>query len=453
MNAIAVLFLFATSITLLSVRRRYAPLPLVVGACYMTLGQGIAIGPFHFTVLRMLVLVGFIRVLTRHERLVGGLLVLDKLILAWGAWLIFTGFFHTPVSDALVFRLGIAYNTLGFYFLMRIFCQDADDLVQLIKTTAFILIPVAIEMCNEKITGRNLFSLLGGVPEAVMIRDGKLRAQGPFSHPILAGTVGALCIPLMVGIWKKHTLAAVTGLVACLGIVLASKSSGPIMSTAFGVFALCMWRWRRFTRLFRIAAVVGYIVTDLIMKDPAYFLMARIDLTGSSTGWHRSQLIRSSIQHLDEWWFTGTDVTRHWMATGVSWSTKHTDITNHYLLYGVWSGLPLMLLFIILLWVSFKYVGDALRRMQTAPRRDRFLIWALGAGLFSHTATCMSVAYFDQSVMFLFLNIAAIGSLRSTALDQFGELVAPPAQCVETQAGSYPADASGSYTALFPHER
>ena len=85
MNGFAILFLMLNAAALLGVSRRWAPLPLLVGACYMTLGQGIQVGPFHFPVIRLLLLAGFVRVLVRRERLAGGLNSLDWVILAWGA--------------------------------------------------------------------------------------------------------------------------------------------------------------------------------------------------------------------------------------------------------------------------------------------------------------------------------------------------------------------------------
>ena len=156
----------------------------------MTGAQSLDLGPFHFTVMRLLLLLCFIRSLARNERLPGGINGLDLTLLMWGAWLLCSSLFHQPFSEALVFRLGAVYNTLGFYFLIRIFCRNAEDMIQLIKLTAFLLVPVALEMINEKLTGRNLFAILGGVPEDVMVRDGQFRAQGPFGHPLLAGTVG-----------------------------------------------------------------------------------------------------------------------------------------------------------------------------------------------------------------------------------------------------------------------
>ena len=47
----------------------------------MTLGQGIEIGPFNFTVIRILLAVGFTRIILRGERLRGGLNGLDKLMI------------------------------------------------------------------------------------------------------------------------------------------------------------------------------------------------------------------------------------------------------------------------------------------------------------------------------------------------------------------------------------
>ena len=319
MNAIAFAFLLVNAVALFALPRRWAALPLLAGACYMTAAQSINIGPLNFTVLRLLLLIGAVRAVVRQERIPGGIIGLDKIVLAWGAVLLWSSFFHAPFKDALVFRLGAVYNVLGFYFLVRIFCRDIEDAKQLIKITAFILVPVALEMINEKLTGRNLFAVFGGVPEAVQVRDGKLRAQGPFGHAILAGSVGAMCIPLMIGIWRQHARAAKIGILACLAIVIASKSSGPLMSTAVGVFALALWRWRHLTRQMQIAAVIGYIVIDLIASRPAYYaILNRIDLTGSSTGWHRAELIKQAFAHFGDWWFAGTDYTRNWMPYGVS---------------------------------------------------------------------------------------------------------------------------------------
>jgi len=447
MNGLAIIFLLVNAGALLSLPRRWALLPLLMGACYMTSAQSLDVGPFHFTVLRLLLLLGVIRVVVRHERAAGGLNGLDRLLLVWGAWQVCSSAFHQPFGEALVFRLGVAYNVLGIYFLVRVFCHSAEDMIQVIKLTAILLVPVALEMVAEKFSGRNLFAIFGGVPEEVEMRDGKLRAQGPFGHAILAGTVGATCVPLMIGIWRQHKGPALVGVMACLAMVVASKSSGPLMSLAFGVFALTLWQWRHLTREMRVGAVIGYVLLDIIMKDPAYFVLARIDLTGSSTGWHRAQLMRSAFEHLSEWWFAGTDYTVHWMDQALPGTPNHCDITNHYLAYGVQGGLPLMILFIGALWVGFHYVGEVLRLRARAPWAERFFVWSLGAALLSHAATCISVSYFEQSVMFLYLNLALIGSLHATAPVLAREKAASP-----SGSGTHPGDGQPSQIFDLPLE-
>ncbi len=413
MNSYSIAFILVNAAVLFLLPRRWAPLPLLVGACYMTLGQGVQIGPFSFTVIRMLIAVGLVRLIIRGERRAGGMNSMDWLMLVWAGWALVSSVFHKDPSEALVFRLGLAYNTCGIYFLLRIFCQSLDDVVRLCRVMVILLIPLAVEMLYEKLTVHNLFSALGGIAESPAIREGRIRAQGPFAHSILAGTIGAVSLPLIIGIWHQHRKTAIAGIVACLVMVVASASSGPIMSAIAAIGALWMWRYRYQMRLVRWLAVFGYLTLDLVMKAPAYFLIARIDLTGGSTGWHRARLIESAFQHLHEWWLAGTDYTRHWMPTGVSWSQDYTDITNHYLHMGVIGGLPLMLLFIAILVKGFSFVGQTLRNTVDLPPQSRFMVWALGASLFAHAATFISVSYFDQSFVFLYLTLAVIGSAWS----------------------------------------
>ena len=406
------LFLLAASAALLALPRPWAPLPLLTGACYMTLGQGIEIGPFNFHLIRLLLLVGFIRVVLRREWPVGGLAGMDWLVIIWAAWALVASLFHANLAMTLINHLGMVYNTLGLYFLIRCFCRNQEDVVGLIKMAACLLVPVGMAMLTEQLTHLNLFAVFGGVPPEPSVRNQRLRAQGPFAHAILAGTVGAVCAPLMIGIWRRHLNLARAGLLACLMIVLASASSGPLMSLIFGAAALAAWRWRRFTRRFQIIAVVGYVLLDIVMKAPAYYLIARVDIVGGSTGWHRAYLMQAGLEHLSEWWLVGTDYTRHWMPYGVPWSEDHSDITNHYLAQGIRGGLPLMLLFILTLWTGFRYVGQVLQLHKEAPVQTQFLMWALGASLFAHAATCFAVAYFDQSFLFLYSVLAMVTSVR-----------------------------------------
>jgi len=274
------------------------------------------------------------------------------------------------------------------------------------------LVPVAAAMVLEHVLGRNLFGVFGGVPEGVYVRDGSIRSQGPFQHPILAGTVGAVCFPLMWGIWRRYPLSAVLGMAACITMTLASSSSGPLMSLVFGLAAVAMWRLRAWMPLVRWGAVATYVGLTFVMTRPPYYLISKIDLTGSSTGWHRSRLIESTIEHFSEWWMVGTDRTVHWMGLS-NWSEQHADITNYYIGFGVVGGFLAMLLVIAIIVNAFRWVGVVVTRNESASRSDAFMVWCFGAGLFAHAVTGLSVSYFDQSMIFIWLNIAVISSMYS----------------------------------------
>ena len=273
--------------------------------------------------------------------------------------------------------------------------------------------PVALEMVYEEFSGKNLFSsLFGGNTVDVVVRDGELRARGPFRHAILAGTVGAGLVPLMIALWRRNPKAAATGLTACLTMVIACSSSGPILSVAAGIMAMCLWWFRSWMSLLRWSIPIGYLALELVMKQPAYFIIGKLSI-GSSTGWHRSKLIDAAVKHFDEWWAVGTDFTRAWMPTGLPGKSQHTDITNYFLGFGVKGGILAVLLFIAIIWVAFKWVGNILDARPDLEDRDRFMIWCMGASLFSHVATSISVAYYDQSYVFFWFSIASIASLAA----------------------------------------
>ncbi|GIX49822.1 MAG: hypothetical protein KatS3mg132_016 [Limisphaera sp.] len=413
MTPLALLFLLVAVAAIWTLPRQWAPIPLLAAACYMTLGQGVEVAGLNFPIIRLVLLAGVLRVLVRHERLAGGWVGMDRLFLVWSAWAVAASFFHERPGATLEFHLGMIYNALCTYFLMRCFCQDEEDLYRLVRISAWLLVPVAAEMAFEQIARFNLFSVFGAVDPEPAIRNGRIRSQGPFAHAILAGTVGAVCIPMLVGLYRRHPKTARAGLIACALMVLTSASSGPLMSVLFSLFALFLWRWRHLTRQMQIAAVIGYLLLELVMKAPAYYLIARIDLTGSSSSYHRAALIEAAIEHLDEWWWAGTDYTRHWLPYGVPWSEDHVDITNHYIAQGVKGGLPLMLLFMALMWCGFRYVGQAAHAWRSVDTEREFFAWAVGAGLFAHAASCVSVAYFDQSILFLYLTLALTATIKA----------------------------------------
>lgn len=410
MNIFGIAFTFVISVLLLRMPRDWASLPLLLVTAYITRTQQLEIGPLHFPAMRVLIAVGVLRAAMHRERISGGLNMLDRAVALWALWDILTIAFHQ--SDVVVFRLGFLCDAVGVYYLFRVFIRGIEDVRTVFEMVCILLVPLAATMLVEKLNGINPLSWIEFGPAEVATTNGHFRAQGAFAHPILAGTVGAVCLPMAISFWRENRNLALVGIVATLAIVFASGSSGPIMTTFATIATLALWVIRSQMQAIRWLAVVMIIALSFVMNDPVYFLMARIDITGGSTGYFRAQLIQSAIDHLSEWWFAGTDYTRHWMQTGITANPNHTDMTNYYLQMGVWGGLPLMLLFVWILCVAFNRAGKALRASQGASLDQQFRIWALGSILFGHAVAFWSISYFDQTIVFLFLVLACIGSLR-----------------------------------------
>lgn len=401
--------------------RRYALLPLFISGCYMTLGQVLLIGPLHFSIFRIILFFGWVRILFKNELASIKLNSIDRVLILWVVvsslvYILSRGM----TSEVIIGRLGESYNIIGIYFLTRALIWDFDDIVHAFKMLAVIIIPLAIFFILELRTGRNLFSVFGGVPDFTGIRDGRLRCQGPFRHPILAGTFGATVMPLFVGLWAyspRSRLLAASAIIASTIIVIASASSGPLLAYGAGVVGLICWAFRSKMRAIRWGIVVLLLALHAIMKAPVWFLIDRMSgILGMGSGWYRSALIDAAIRHFNEWWLMGTTYTRNWMPTGLANYPDMADITNQFISEGVNGGLITMILFIWLIVECFKSTGNAAHDEVTFSHSERFMTWSIGCALLGHVASLFSVTYFDQITIFWFLVIATAATLAELPL-------------------------------------
>jgi hypothetical protein len=401
----------ALAVAQIAVPRRLAFLPLLIAAYHFPNMSILGMGAFHFSITRLLIVVGLIRAVFSGNLVWSRRNPLDLIVAVWAGIAIISSLAHESEElNPWVFRMGLVFNVAGTYLCARAYIRDLEAFATFAKCLMPVLVLLAFFMMLEKATGRNPYALLGA-SEIATVRDGHVRAGGPFGHPILAGTAGASSLAIVLSLWRRKRPWAVAGAVACGLITFSSASSGPVMTLAFTLVALGFWRWRTKMRQIRWAVLILLICLHMVMKVPVWYLLGRIDITGSSTGFHRAELINSAIVHLNEWWFLGTDHTRHWMATGVSWSQNHTDITNHYLQMGVLGGLPLMFSFIAILVKAFQLLGRRMAELRRAHNTAEFVIWCVGATLFAHSMTFLSVAYFDQNTVLFCLAVGVVPAL------------------------------------------
>lgn len=393
--------------------RRHALLPILLMVCFIPMGQRIVIFSLDFTFLRVMVLLAWIRVMVRREYLGYVWKSIDWTLVLWSlcaAGVYIT--FHRGSLSSIVYKMGSAFDVLGLYFLFRILIRSFEDVSRLVKAFACISLPVTAFFLIESLTGYNPFSLFGGVPEHTRVRGERLRCQGAFAHPIAAGCFWASLIPLFVFMWlqrvNKGRLIFGLGVAACFLIVLFCASSTPVGATMAALVGCCFFPLRRHMRWICLSTGFLLVALHLVMKAPVWQLIARVDLVGGSTAYHRYQLINQAINRVGEWWLMGTASTSHW-------GHFLFDVANTYVYQAVRGGLITLVLFILVLVAAFKCVS-MLWRVIEHDRPKLYLSWALGASLFTHCVSFIALNYSAQTLMILILNLAMIGSLAPIRL-------------------------------------
>jgi hypothetical protein len=430
-NGIGIACMLAMGLLMLVLPRRQALWPVVVMICFMTMGQRLLVFGLNFTLIRLLLLFGVARVLMRGEAQFGGSHTLDRLLAWWVLASIVTYTLLWQTGEAFVNRLGLAYDALGLYLLFRVLVRDTDDIRAVLRMFAWLAIPLAACMLLEKQTGDNPFAVLGGVPPDTLVREGVLRCQGPFAHPILAGAFGSALLPLCVGLWRQQRggLLPLLGAASALTIVATAGSSGPLMAAVIGLIALALWPMRAHMRGLRWGLGLTLLALHLAMAAPVWFLLARMSVFDGSTGYHRAILIDHAVHNFFEWWLVGTYSTAHW-------GYYMFDVTNQYVLIGVQGGLISLLLFVKLIAAAFGTVGRAARAWAETRRDDARLAWACGASLLVHAVNYVSVPYFDQNIVVWYLLLAMIATVGLRAAADSSSSVA---------SDTAPADRSPAY--------
>jgi hypothetical protein len=416
-NPLGLGFTLAMCFLLLVLPRKYALFPILALVCYMTMGMRVMVGDLNFTMIRILLLFGWARLILRGEFRKIKLNSLDKVVIATCISGLIAYCLLWQTGDALKYRLGEAYNELGMYFFFRMLLRDEADVVQALKLASIAVLPLAAAMFLESRTGHNPFAIFGGVPELTFVRDDRLRCEGPFAHPILAGTFGSSIMPLFVGLWlylgKKRTWV-IPAIIGSGIIMFTSASSGPLLTFMMGLMAFAFWPLRKSMRKVRWAIVGVLAALQLIMKAPVWYLLARVDVVAGSTGYHRAVLIDRALANLPDWWLVGTKSTEAWAS-----KDDHLfDVTNAYILAGANGGLLTMILFTATIVLAFKAVGRTIRlgEIDRPGSNSLRLVWALGAALLVHTASYVSVSYFDQNFVNWYMLLAFVATLCGDSL-------------------------------------
>jgi hypothetical protein len=391
--------------------RKKALAAFLATALLIPTDQVLVVWIFHFPVVRLLIAFGFARLLwtkatSKSEIFSGGMNRIDKAVVILVVFAVIDGVLLWRQSGALIKLLGELYSAIGIYSLLRHLIRDEEDVRRTMRVIAYVTMVVAIVMAVEQLTGRNLiYTVLGGARAVThgwaFRRDNEFRAMGPFAHPILAGTFGATVLPLFMALWwKKNRKLAVAGLIAATVVSVAANSSTSLLGYAGGIVALCFWPLRKLMRPFRWGIVATLVSLHLVMKSPVWHLISDIDLTGSSSSYHRYQLVNQCIRHFWDWFPIGS-------RDYADWGWNMWDLSNQYVALANTVGFVPLIAFLVIIITGFQYIGRA-RRASEGNRRDGLFLWAIGSALFANVVAFFGISYFDQTIVAWYALVAMI---------------------------------------------
>ena len=116
------------------------------------------------------------------------------------------------------------------------------------------------------------------------------------------------------------------------------------------------------------------------MKAPVWALITHIDLTGSSSGYHRYYLVDDCIRHFSDWWLLG-------YKDYDKWGFMMFDLCNQFVVQAVVGGLLSLVAYILIFSRSFGAIGRARKRIEGDRRAGMdALVPGVGPVFYSRSA-------------------------------------------------------------------
>lgn len=406
LHPLVAVWMLIAIVLMLTVPREKAITPFLLACFTIPVGQVVVLGSLHFTVLRILILAGLALRATRGRsssegKYPGGFNGVDRVVVLWTLSALTVLSLQWMDRQALIHNLGDFVDALGGYLVVRFLIQDGEALRRAIKTLAVIFVILGVCMINEQITHINVFGLIGGMPLQVTVRDGKIRSEGVMGCLYAGGFAGA-SVPLFLWLWTagKSRMAGAAGLAGAVAMVITSNASTSLLAIAASMLGLGFWPLRKQMRAIRWGFSLILVALHLAMKAPVWALIARVDLTGSSSGDHRYHLVDACIRHFSEWWLLGCKYYNDW-----GWDMW--DLSNQFVAVALTGGLLALVLYIAVFSRSFGAIGTV-RKQVEGDRGQEWLLWCLGSDLFANVVAHFGLNYPAQMLMGLFTLLACI---------------------------------------------
>jgi hypothetical protein len=405
LNPLVAVWMLIAVVLILTLPRRSLITCFLVSCLCIPAAQVVVVGGVHFTVLRILIIAGLVRRAAEPRSSLGGKFPggfngVDRVVVLWTVSELIVTSLQWMDKQALIHSLGDFIDAVGGYLVLRFLITDREVIRRTIAVLAVICVIQGLCMLNEQITHVNVFGYIGG-HVGITVRDGKLRAEGVMGC-LYAGAFAGVSIPLFLWLWnqRKARMIACVGIAGAITMAITSNSSTSLLAIGGSLLGLAFWPLRKQMRLIRWAFSLTLIGLHMVMNGPVWSLIARVDLTGSSSGYHRYYLVDNCIRHFSDWWLLGYKYYNNW-----GWDMW--DLCNQFVVAALTGGLITLVFYIAIFSRSFGAIGTA-RKLVNGDRAQEWLLWCLGADLFANVVAHFGINYMAQMMMTLFPLLACI---------------------------------------------
>ncbi|WP_155322037.1 O-antigen ligase family protein [Desulfosarcina ovata] len=402
-----IVFLMLLCFVIFSVRKEHLIVPIIIAMCFLPGDISLKLGSLDFQAIRIMALAGLVRIYFSYGNTNLKLNSIDKLFIGYNVLGSITYVIASQnIFGAILNKSGGFIDSVILYIVFRYTIQSKESIKLIVKVfciCVILLLPFAI---FEFYSATNLFSILGR--SRISIRDEEIRAACTFSHSILFGSFAAALVPMLwADFMIEKKMFKMIALLGCIFFVYACSSSGPIIALAATVFFLVFFKWKNHSRMLAWGVLIAATLIHFVREKPIWqFLFVRISIKANSAGFHRYLLVDAAIKEFWHWWLLGYgDFGAQWHLKYWPWThAPFTDMTNHYLLVGVRGGFFTMFLFIILCYKIIRIMGSF--AIAHNDKNDQWLWWGFTVLMITHCISFLSVAYFGQITMLLYLTIA-----------------------------------------------
>ena len=208
LNPFVAVAMLVTIVLMFTLPRNKVIIPFLLADFTIPIGQVVVLGGVHFTVLRILIIAGLIRMAASRGtssggRFPGGFNGVDLVVILWTVTLLINLSLQWMDMQVFIHNIGDFIDALGGYLVVRYFIPNGEVVRRAITTLAVVCTIQGICMLNEQIGHMNVFGYIGGFGPWLTIRDGKIRSQGVLGS-ISGGALAGALIPLFLWLWTEQ---------------------------------------------------------------------------------------------------------------------------------------------------------------------------------------------------------------------------------------------------------